>query len=330
MCSRDEIDKKNMETTKRILNQYPIILTKFINSLSRKTTYTKMSYARYVGSFLNYMKDNLKCDICNMDSYKQIKPMDIDDYMEIIRYKDDGKEKSGMYRAAHLAAISGFFKFLQKNDIIKNNPCDTTESPRDNNEHIITTISEEDLDIIIDNIKNGVGSQKAKSTQQKWISRDIAIITLGLTTGLRIGAIVGIDISDIDFKNKCITVVEKGDISKKIYIGKKTIKALKTWIKDRKQFVDKSEPALFICQGNHRISVRSVEKRFKKISEATGKHITPHKMRATCATTLYEQTGDIYLVQQQLGHKSINNTKRYAKISEDRKKTAADILDSLF
>ena len=53
-------------------------------------------------------------------------------------------------------------------------------------------------------------------------------------------------------------------------------------------------------------------------------------MRATCATKLYEKTGDIYLVQQQLGHKSIKNTERYAKVSEERRREAADILDSLY
>ena len=330
MCSRNEIDKKNNETIKRIAKKYPNILLKYINSLSRKTSYTKMAYIRYIGDFLNYMNSNLIYDIYDLEQYKNIKPMDIDDYMEFIRYKKEGKEKSGMYRAAHLAAINSFFKFLQKNQLISSNPCDTIETPKDKNEHIITTITNEDLEIIINNIKNGIGSQKAKSTQKKWQNRDIALITLGLSTGLRIGAIVGIDINDIDFKNKCINVIEKGDINKKIYIGTNTIKVLKEWIKDRKQFVDDSEPALFICQGNRRISVRSVEKKFKAISEQTGKRLTPHKMRATCATRLYEQTGDIYLVQQQLGHKSIENTKRYAKVSEERKRTAANILDTLY
>ena len=78
------------------------------------------------------------------------------------------------------------------------------------------------------------------------------------------------------------------------------------------------------------MSVRAVQKRFKMLSEETGKKITPHKMRATCATRLYESTGDIYLVQQQLGHKSIENTKRYAKVSDEKRREAASILDCAF
>lgn len=330
MCARDDVDKKNIETIKRILNQYPEIFTKYINSLSSKTSYTKMVYCRYVGKFFDYVKNDLQFNVNDLNVYKLIKPMDIDSYMENIRYTEEGKEKSGTYRAANLAAISGFFKFLKKNGVVDNNPCDTTEAPKDKSEHTITTISDSDLEVIIKLIESGVGSQKARATQKKWKNRDLAIIMLGLSTGLRISAIVGIDMKDINFKGKYINVVEKGDINKKVYIGDKTIKVLKEWIKDRNEFVGKYEPALFICQGNHRISVRAVERKFKALSAQIGKKITPHKMRATCATRLYENTGDIYLVQQQLGHKSIDNTRRYAKVSEERKKTAANILDSLY
>lgn len=330
MCARDEIDRKNIETTNEIIKNYPKILKKYIDSLSRKTSYTKMVYARYICNFLDYANNELDININNNLDYAKIYPMDIDSYMESIKYKENGKEKSGMYRAAQLAAIHGFFTFLQKNNIINNNPCDTTEIPKDTNHHEIITISDDDLDIIISNINNGVGSNKAVSTQQKWINRDKALILLGITTGLRISAIVGIDIDDINFKERCITVTEKGDIPEIKYLGIKTIRAIQQWLSDRKYMVDQNEKALFICQTGHRISTRAVRNRFKQITQGTNKKITPHKMRATCATKLYEQTGDIYLVQQQLGHKNIENTKRYAKVSDSKMKEAANILNNIY
>lgn len=330
MCARDDVDRKNMEIIRDVISRYPKELGLYINSLSRKTSYTKMVYARYVGRFLDYMEQKLKLNPNNNKSYAKIKPMHIDTYMESIRYNTNGKEKTGMYRNAQLAAIDGFFKFLTNNGIIKNNPCAGIEKPKDNKEHEIITISDDDLEIIINSITNGIGNSKARATQAKWINRDIAIVTLGITTGLRISAIVGIDINDINKKEKYITVTEKGNIQKKVYIGNRTMNALNKWMKDRKFMADKDEKALFICQGNHRISVRAVENRFKAISKATGKHITPHKMRATCATRLYEQTGDIYLVQQQLGHRNIENTKRYAKVSEQKRREAAAILDAIY
>lgn len=330
MCARDDVDRKNMETVTRILNNYPKELGLYVNSLSRKTSYTKMVYVRYVGKFLDYMQQSIKLNPYKQSDYNKIKPMHIDAYMETIRYSTDGKEKTGMYRNAQLAAISGFFNFLVKNDIVSNNPCINIENPKDNKEHEIITISDDDLNIITKNILSGTGTAKARATQEKWISRDIALVTLGITTGLRISAIVGIDIDDVNLKQRYITVTEKGNIQKKVYIGNKTAKILINWMADRKRMVDDNEKALFICQGNHRISVRAVENRFKELSKATGKKLTPHKMRATCATRLYEKTGDIYLVQQQLGHKNIENTKRYAKVSEQKRKEAANILDSLY
>lgn len=330
MCARNDIDIKNNKIIERLVKDYPDELIKYINSMSRKTTYTKLAYTRYIINFLNYITEKYNYNISNIETYNKIKPMDIDAYMENIKYTQDGKEKSGTFRAANLAAINGYFKFLLLNDIIKSNPCQYTEIPRDNNEHEIITISDEDLNAMIENIKNGVGNKKAVSIQRKWINRDIALLTLGITTGLRVSAISGINIDDINFEEKYIIVTEKGDIRKKVFIGDKTIQTIIRWMMDRSSMVDKNEPALFIAQGKKRMSVRAIENRIKTISECTGKHITPHKMRATCATKLYEQTGDVYLVQQQLGHKNIRNTERYARVSDQRKREAAEILDSLY
>ena len=331
MSSRLEVDKKNNEKTSKILSKYPKIITRYIDSMPRKTSFTKLEYARYTCRFIDYVKTEMKMDINNNKSYDQIKPMDIDSYMENIRYNNDGTEKSGMYRAAQLAAIKGFFKFLKKNSIVKNNPCDNTEVPKETKEHEIITISEEDYSTILHNIEYGVGSIKAAETQKKWKTRDLAIVVLGLTTGLRLNAIVGIDVDDIDFENHTITVVEKANVSRKIYIGDKTANILDNWLCDRDLLInDSNEKAVFISQKRTRMTPRALEYIMKRITYNTKCKITPHKMRATCATRLYEQTGDIYLVQQQLGHKSIKNTERYAKVSNEKRIKAANILDSIF
>ena len=229
-----------------------------------------------------------------------------------------------------LAAIKGFFEFLFDNEIILNNPCKKMKAIKDNRIHDITVITDEDYKIMLDNIKNGVGNHRARALQKKWVNRDIAMLTLGVTTGLRVSAIVGINIDDIDFNNNTVRIIEKGNREKIVILGSKAIKDIKKWITDRKKIADKKEQALFICKTGKRMSTVSVEERFRKIAKGTGKKITPHKMRATCATRLYEATGDIYLVQDQLGHKNIENTKKYAKVSEKRKMEAANILNDIF
>ena len=67
----------------------------------------------------------------------------------------------------------------------------------------------------------------------------------------------------------------------------------------------------------------------RRASEVIGKKVSPHKMRSTCAVNLYDKTGDIYLVKEVLGHKNIANTQRYARVSANRKREAAAILDEL-
>ena len=330
MCARKDVDIKNIEMINNTIAKYPPILKKYIFSLERKTTYTKKVYAYYIINFMEFMNSELNMRFDQMDNYNDIKPMDIDCYMEFIKYNKDGKEKSATYRAAQLAAINGFFKYLKKNKIIDDNPCESVEVPKDNNEHEIITIDDNDLELMLSNIENGVGSHQAKKRQEKWILRDMAIVTLGITTGLRISAIVGIDLDDIDLERRCLKVTEKGNKTKVVYLGIKAAKALLDWINNRKWMVNEDERAVFINASGKRITTRSIERKFKQISKGTGKNITPHKMRATCATRLYEETGDIYLVQQQLGHKSIKNTQRYAKVSEGKKREAAEILDSLY
>lgn len=323
MWERNEIDRKNMMAVDRITEAYPEEVKKYIYSLARKTSYTKKAYAYYVVNFLEYIKGNSK-----KINYKDIKPMDIDGYMEYIRLDCDGKEKSATYRTAQLAAIKGFFMFLKRNNMISENPCQHTEIPKDTKIKEITIITDEDYKLMVNNIINGVGSDLARAKQSKWVYRDIALLTIGITTGLRISAIVGINIDDINLKEKYIRVNEKGDVNKNIFIGDNTVDIIERWMWDRKYINCNDKEALFVGQKGNRLTPRAVEARFEQISEGTGKKITPHKMRATCATKLYEKTGDIYLVQQQLGHKSIKNTQRYAKVSEEKRREAAAILDA--
>jgi site-specific recombinase XerD len=90
--------------------------------------------------------------------------------------------------------------------------------------------------------------------------------------------------------------------------------------------VEGHEDALFLSMQNKRITVRAVENLVKKYSSTVTslKKITPHKLRSTYGTSLYRETGDIYLVADVLGHKDVNTTrKHYAALEEDRRRKAA-------
>lgn len=163
------------------------------------------------------------------------------------------------------------------------------------------------------------------------VKRDVAILTLMLGTGIRVSECVGLDLSDVDFKEDGIRIHRKGGYEAVVYFGEEVEQALKDYLEERREIIPQEghENALFLSLQNRRITVRAVENLVKKYaSRVTSlKKITPHKLRSTYGTSLYRETGDIYLVADVLGHKDVNTTrKHYAAIEEDRRRSAANIV----
>ena len=135
---------------------------------------------------------------------------------------------------------------------------------------------------------------------------------------------------DVDFRNYGIKVVRKGGSEMIVYFGDEVAKALMDYMEgDRKAItpVAGHEHALFYSVQRKRIGVHAVENLVKQYAKPVAplKKITPHKLRSTYGTALYQETGDIYLVADVLGHKDVNTTrKHYAALDEDIKRCAAN------
>ena len=187
----------------------------------------------------------------------------------------------------------------------------------------VTYLTPEEIAGIMANIEN--------NSRAKFKNRDLCILKLGFSTGLRISAIVQIDIDDVDLKQNRIRVTEKGDYDNYVLFGENLKKQIAAWLKDReKYFPNCDSNALFISNFNQRISDDMIDKMLKKYAkDVTDKHVTPHVMRHSCATNLYEKTGDIYLCSKQLNHKNVSTTQRYAELSIEKQKKAANILDDM-
>lgn len=155
-------------------------------------------------------------------------------------------------------------------------------------------------------------------------------MTLLLGTGIRVSECVGLDITDVDFRNNGIKVHRKGGAEVVVYFGDEVRTALLNYLEERNtiEAVEGSNNALFLSLQKKRIGVRAVENLVKKYSKliTTMKNITPHKLRSTYGTSLYRETGDIYLVADVLGHKDVNTTKKhYAALEDERRRTAPNI-----
>ena len=132
----------------------------------------------------------------------------------------------------------------------------------------------------------------------------------------------------MDFKNNGIKIHRKGGKEVIVYFGEEVRDALLDYLEERKLSIAEpgSTNALFLSLQNKRIGVRTVENLVKKYTKNVTplKNITPHKLRSTYGTTLYRETGDIYLVADVLGHSDVNTTrKHYAEQADDRRRSAA-------
>ena len=198
-------------------------------------------------------------------------------------------------------------------------------------EKAIVRLDTDEVAMLLDYVDHGgdnlTGQRKAYYEKTK--NRDLAILTLLLGTGIRVSECVGLDIQDVDFKNNGVKVTRKGGNEMVVYFGEEVENALKTYLYTTRKSVvplPGHENALFLSTQRKRMGVQAVENMVKKYAKEVtpNKKITPHKLRSTYGTSLYKETGDIYLVADVLGHKDVNTTrKHYAAIDENRRRQAA-------
>lgn len=310
MSGRQQMDQIKEEWIANKIKSCPQLISDYLLSLEgRLASSTRKAYLGYLLEYDAFMSNH---NISLID----VKPMHIDRYISYLR-KDKGDGVCIIN--AKLSAISSFYNFLKINDFVTTDPCFKKHLPIPEKDEVVYMTQTEEK-----KLKHRVGS-----SQHRHNSRDLCIITLGCATGLRISEITNIDVDDIDFNNKVITnVYAKGNHRRQVYIEDDTIQIIMDWLKDRESIVgNSSEKALFVSQKKKRISPRTVEEMIQKHTQDLGKHITPHKMRSTCGTRLYNKTGDIYLTAKQLGHKNVKTTSIYAVPTEDKLRNAAKILD---
>lgn len=326
MSGRYEKDMKFENKTKNRLKGEPEILTEYYYSLvgagkSYTTTYN------YIGYVINFLKFTFGEDYkTNEDFYTMVKPVHINKYISALRTVNrngETKNASDSIRTVQWSALNSFFQFLIP-EHIDMNPVANTQRPKMKDKPGVTYLTSKEVKKLLNYVE--------VNANEKFKNRDLCLLKLGFTTGLRVSAIVQIDIDDIDFKNNQIRVTEKGDRDEYVMFGEQFKHQLMLWLEDRKKYYgDCKTKALFVSAYNFtRLSTDAVQDLIKKYSKhVTDKRVTPHVMRHTCATNLYEKTGDIYLCASQLHHRNVATTQRYAEISQSRKKEATNILDNL-
>ena len=174
-------------------------------------------------------------------------------------------------------------------------------------------------------------SNRAKSSFYKNKKRDLAIIALLLASGVRLSEAVNLDLKDINLKMMVIDVTRKGGKRDSVNVASFAKPYLETYlsIRDKRYKAEKQDVALFLTEYRgvpNRIDASSIEKMVAKYSQDFKIRVTPHKLRHTLATRLYDATKSQVLVSHQLGHASTQVTDLYTHIVNDEQKNALDNL----
>lgn len=201
--------------------------------------------------------------------------------------------------------ISSFFSWLEEEDYILKSPMRRIHKIK-TKQPVKEVISDEAIELLRDNCE---------------CSRDLAIIDLLYSTGIRVGELVNLNISDVDFEARECVVFGKGDKERKVYFDAKAKLHLLNYLTERKD----NNPALFVTLDapHDRLKISGVEIRIRSLGRKLNmEKIHPHKFRRTMATRAIDKGMPIEQVQKILGHSQIDTTMQYAIVNQTNVKTS--------
>ena len=202
----------------------------------------------------------------------------------------------------HISSAKGFFEYAQKNALIDGSPFELISSPKSPS-YLPSVLSPEDVEQLL--------NFKPKNIQE---IRDMAIVELIYSSGLRVSEAVNVDLDDFEESGNFLRVLGKGSKTRLVPVGRFAQSAIDKWLEGRKK-ISTIDKALFVNLRGGRISSRSIQERIKNLALMQGlPPVNPHMLRHSFATHLLESSGDLRSIQELLGHSSLSTTQIYTRL----------------
>lgn len=327
---------KNLDKIDEFLTELPYFCEDYLRGVETRTsTLTRLNYVYDLRIFFDFLVKKKyrgkEVRDLTLEDLERVTDTDMEIYLSYLgnyRFHDKHLSCDERAKARKLSTVRSLYKYFFNKGLIETNNTAKVATPKLHEKEIIRLEGNE-VNAILDTAEFGSGlSRHASGYHDKTKIRDCAILTLFLGTGIRISELVGLNDESIDFSNNSFIVTRKGGNQAILYFSEEVGDALAAYLaqKEEDPRVPPDEHALFLSLQYRRITVRAVENLVKKYAKIVSplKKITPHKLRSTYGTTLYRETGDIYIVADVLGHKDVNTTrKHYAAITEDRRRDVA-------
>ncbi|HNY21340.1 MAG TPA: tyrosine-type recombinase/integrase [Treponemataceae bacterium] len=242
----------------------------------------------------------------------------------------EGYEPSSVNRA--LASIRGFYRYAVRFGLRTDNPATAVRNLRISQKmpRFLFSAEAEKFcalpapgEIDEDNVRLGEANVRAL-----WSERDTALLSVMYSTGCRVSEIASMRLSDFSRDYSSATVTGKGNKQRKVFLAKAARAALADYLPLRASLLargqdsDSARDRVFVSLRGKPLSVRGIQYIVAYYSDALGptKHLSPHALRHTFATTLISRGADIRVVQEMLGHASISTTQRYTHVTPERLK----------
>ena len=279
---------KNTSPILNDINEYLVFVSQ-VKNLSENTT---KSYKRDLKKLYLFLEK------LNVTNYSDIKEEICSAWIGDL-YSQNNKPKSIQ---RHLSSAKGFFRFLKKNNLIGSSPFELVTAPKSSNT-LPDVLSPEDVEQLL--------NFKPSNTIE---IRDMAIVELMYSSGLRVSETVNINISDFEENMSFLRVIGKGSKTRLVPMGRFAINAINNWLNEREKISNNTD-ALFLNSKGSRLSVRSIQLRLKKMAIKQGlPPVHPHMLRHSFATHMLESSGDLRTIQELLGHSSLSTTQIYTKL----------------
>ncbi len=282
--------KEVKQATQKLFQRY----LRYLKDERRYSPATLDSYQRDLLQFIDFINAVNVTDCCDVDS------------LHVRNYAGSRRRRGISARSLHrsLSAIRGFYTFLQREQLIENNPVADVSGPS----------IEKKLPNLLD--VDEINRLLNEGPQNPLKLRDYAMMELMYSSGLRLAEMVNLNLDAIDLAQGQVQVLGKGNKTRYLPIGSNACKALNRWLEARTNIVAEGELAVFINNRGNRLSPRAVQQRMAQAGREQGldKHVHPHMLRHSFASHLLESSGDLRAVQEMLGHADISTTQIYTHL----------------
>ena len=351
MNYHDQMKQKCFDRINEIAEHLPAYAVSYVRAKAthKDTSYkTGMAYAYDLQVFFRYLEQvkNVPIEKATPVYLGSLTPSDIEESLQyLVSFETDSDREynraartekrspgtppkrhhmAASARARNLSALRGLYKHMIKNGLVKDNPAALADTPKTQKKRIIR-LDKDEVRQTLSNVEftEIQGMQRPQFARRQAL-RDYALLSLLLFTGIRVSECVGIDLSDIDFTKNSVLVRRKGGDDESVFFNQDVADALQDYIRNERYEPEYDPDALFVSRRKERMSTEAVENVVKKYTAGVSIHkITPHKLRSTFATQLYEVTNDAMKVKDALGHKSLSVVQKYIDSAEQNRQEAA-------